>query len=205
MQLQRLVGDGEARVGGDALRHGAERRCIRRARIERRRRPPEQGARGFELRRHVGKLELQRLKFIETPSKGLALAHIERCAVERALGRRRASRRRYSACRRPSAAIAILKPCPSPPRRFRDGTRQSSKLTAWVGCAFQPIFLSAAPSVRPGVPPSTSSAETPPEPSPPVRAITMIDMLGAARARAGNELLFAVQDIIVATPLGPRA
>ena len=56
--------------------------------------------------------------------------------------------------------------------RLASGTRQSSKLTCAVGWAFQPIFFSWAPNERPGVPVSTTKAETPLAPGPPVRAMT---------------------------------
>ena len=68
--------------------------------------------------------------------------------------------------------MAYLKPSPSGPSRFATGTRQFSKITARVGWAFQPILRSFAPKDRPGVPPSTTMAEMPEGPSPPVRAIT---------------------------------
>ena len=71
-----------------------------------------------------------------------------------------------------SPAIAILKPMPSSPSRLATGTRAFSKITARVGCAFQPILRSLAPNERPGVSPSTTSVEMPPGPSPPVRTIT---------------------------------
>src|ERR1700722_9502257 len=71
-----------------------------------------------------------------------------------------------------SKSIAILKPMPSSPRRLATGTRAFSKITARVGCAFQPILRSLAPSDSPGVPLSTTNVEMPPGPSPPVRTIT---------------------------------
>ena len=58
-------------------------------------------------------------------------------------------------------AIAILNPAPSAPNRFSADTRHSSNTTARVGCAFQPILRSLAPSFTPGVPPSTRKVEIP--------------------------------------------
>ena len=66
VELQRVIGDGESRVGGDALGHGAKRRGARRA-------PPPSAAaarqskraRRFEFRGHVGEPKLQRLKLVE--------------------------------------------------------------------------------------------------------------------------------------------
>jgi len=52
------------------------------------------------------------------------------------------------------------------------GTRAFSKITARVGCAFQPILRSLAPSDSPGVSPSITSVEMPPGPLSPVRTIT---------------------------------
>ena len=71
-----------------------------------------------------------------------------------------------------SPAMAKRKPSPSAPMRFAAGTRQSSKLTIAVGCDFQPIFFSFAPNDRPGVPSSTTMADTPFGPGPPVRTMT---------------------------------
>ncbi len=72
-----------------------------------------------------------------------------------------------------SPAMAILKPLPSAPSRFSTGTRAPSKITARVGCAFQPILLLVrAEATRPGVSPGTTSVEMPRGPSPPVRTMT---------------------------------
>ena len=70
-----------------------------------------------------------------------------------------------------SPAMAMRKPMPSAPILFSAGMRQSSKITARVGWAFQPILRSFAPKERPGVPPSTTKVEMPPGPSLPVRAM----------------------------------
>jgi hypothetical protein len=50
------------------------------------------------------------------------------------------------------AAMAILKPCPSPPTMLAAGTRTLSRLTAAVGWLRQPILSSSLPKLRPGVP-----------------------------------------------------
>ena len=68
--------------------------------------------------------------------------------------------------------MANRNPSPSAPIRLATGTRQSSKFTWAVGWAFQPIFFSCAPNERPGVPASTTSAEMPFGPGPPVRTMT---------------------------------
>jgi hypothetical protein len=52
------------------------------------------------------------------------------------------------------------------------GIRAPSNTTCAVGCAFQPILYSSAPKLIPGVSFSTTNAEMPRGPSPPVRAIT---------------------------------
>ena len=71
-----------------------------------------------------------------------------------------------------SPRMAILNPSPSAPIRLATGTRQASKLTTAVGCERQPIFFSALPKPRPGVPFSTRTELIPPGPSPPVRHMT---------------------------------
>ena len=74
-----------------------------------------------------------------------------------------------------SPFIAMPKPVPSPsapPSIASAGTRTPSKITCAVGWAFQPIFCSSAPKLSPGVSFSTTNAEMPRGPSPPVRAIT---------------------------------
>jgi len=68
--------------------------------------------------------------------------------------------------------MAILKPSPSAPMRFSTGTRTPSKMTARVGCTFQPIFFSLAPNESPGASPGMTKVEMPFGPSPPVRTIT---------------------------------
>ena len=70
-----------------------------------------------------------------------------------------------------SPLMAMRKPSPSAPTRLAAGTRQSSKFTWAVGWAFQPILRSGAPKLSPGVPFSTTRAETPLAPSPPVRTM----------------------------------
>jgi hypothetical protein len=51
------------------------------------------------------------------------------------------------------------------------GTRASSKITAAVGWAFQPIFFSCAPKETPGVFFSITRVEMPEAPSSPVRTM----------------------------------
>ena len=68
--------------------------------------------------------------------------------------------------------MAILNPSPSPPTRLAAGTLTPSRITWRVGCAFQPIFFSLAPKLRPGVPLSMRKAEIPRGPLSPVRAMT---------------------------------
>ena len=67
--------------------------------------------------------------------------------------------------------MAMRKPCPSSPSSASSGTRAPSNCTVRVGCAFQPILRSLAPKETPGVSFGTSSADTPPGPSPPVRTM----------------------------------
>ncbi len=98
--------------------------------------------------------------------------------------------------------MAIRNPSPSAPRRLATGTRHPSKRTARVGCAFQPILRSLAPKERPGrvllhhdgrdaLRPRLAGADH-----------ADIEVAGA---RAGDELLFAGQDVMVAVALGACA
>ena len=70
-----------------------------------------------------------------------------------------------------SPAMAMRKPIPSSPRRFSTGTRHSSKITARVGWAFQPILRSFGPKDRPGASDGTTRVEIPFGPASPVRTI----------------------------------
>ena len=67
--------------------------------------------------------------------------------------------------------IAMVNPSPSLPRRLTTGTRQSSKMTAAVGCECQPSFSSCLPNERPVAPFSTTRQEMPFGPLSPVRTI----------------------------------
>src|SRR6185437_13298964 len=62
MKLESLVADGEARVGGETLGHGAELGRLGIGRVELRRRLADHQPRRLELGCHVGKLELHRLE-----------------------------------------------------------------------------------------------------------------------------------------------
>ena len=53
--------------------------------VERGRGAPQQRARGFELGRHVGEAELQRLEFVEPFAEGLALFHVSERLFQRRL------------------------------------------------------------------------------------------------------------------------
>src|SRR5437764_15042409 len=67
---------------------------------------------------------------------------------------------------------AILKPCPSSPRRLDAGMVQSSKISSLVGEECSPILRSVLPKEKPGVPFSTMKQLTPAPPLPAlVRAI----------------------------------
>ena len=81
---------------------------------------------------------------------------------------------------------------PSAPSRLATGTRASSRITARVGWAFQPIFRSFAPKERPGVSFSTTRVEMPDGPPSPVRTIDDVDV---GDAGAGDELLHAVEHV----------
>ena len=96
-----------------------------------------------------------------------------------------------------SPFIAMPKPSPSAPRRLATGTRTSSKITWRVGCAFQPIFFSFGPKLEArGVARNDD------------RADALGPRLAGARhhdvhrrgAGAGDELLRAVQHVVVAVP-----
>ena len=68
-------------------------------------------------------------------------------------------------------AMMALKPRPSSPIRLAAGTRTSSKYSAAVSDAHQPILASGV-RVKPARPRSISSSETPAAPGPPVRTAT---------------------------------
>ena len=70
VELQRLIGDLEARIGHEPFGHGAQHRGVRFLAVERRRRAPQEGARRFQFGRHVGEAELQRLKFVKPFAEG---------------------------------------------------------------------------------------------------------------------------------------
>lgn len=70
------------------------------------------------------------------------------------------------------AFIAMVKPAPASPSRLDTGTRTSSSTTCRVGWAFQPIFRSSGPKLRPAAPAGTTIALMPSGPGPPVRAMT---------------------------------
>ena len=65
--------------------------------------------------------------------------------------------------------MSWAKPDPSGPTRFAAGTRQSEKDSSAVSEQCQPIFSSRRTTVKPGVPRSITSSETPSYPGPPVR------------------------------------
>jgi hypothetical protein len=57
----------------------------------------------------------------------------------------------------------------SGPIRLSTGTRQPSKCSSAVSLAHHPVLFSFLDTVKPGVPRSITSSETPPWPAPPVR------------------------------------
>src|SRR5713101_1651071 len=78
MQLQRIVDDPEADVGGEALAHGGGLRRLGRLDVEQRGGAPDQQPRGVEVGRHVGQLELRRLEVGQRLAELLALDHVAR-------------------------------------------------------------------------------------------------------------------------------
>jgi hypothetical protein len=148
----------KADVGAKTLGHRAQHGGVGILAVERCGGTPDKGSRRLQFGRHVGEAKLQRLEFVEALSKRLALLHVGQRFLQRAL---RAAERTAAILMRPpsSPAIAILKPMPSSPSRFSTGTRAFSKITARVGCAFQPILRSLAPNDTPGVLPSMTSVE----------------------------------------------
>ena len=101
-----------------------------------------------------------------------------------------------------SPFIAMEKPVPSPsapPSIASAGTRTPSKTTWAVGWACQPIFSSLAPKLSPGVPFSTMNAEMP---RGPVTAGAGHHDVDVRCARSGDELLDAVEHIVVAVADG---
>jgi hypothetical protein len=73
--------------------------------------------------------------------------------------------------------MAMVKPSPSPPvsappMRLAAGTRTPSMMTCAVGWAFQPIFCSFGPKLKPGESAGTMNVEMPFGPGSPVRAMT---------------------------------
>jgi hypothetical protein len=65
---------------------------------------------------------------------------------------------------------------PSSPSRFSAGITQSSNWTCEVGCASPAHLVFRRAEGKPGVPSSTSTADMPLGPSPPVRVITEIEI-----------------------------
>ena len=82
MQLQRLIGDFKTDIGAEAFGHGAQHGCIGIPAVERRGCAPDKGPRRLQFGRHVGKPELQRLEFVQAFSECLALAHVGERFVE---------------------------------------------------------------------------------------------------------------------------
>ena len=72
MELQRLVADVEAGVGGEALGHGAMQRRVGIAGVEARGGATHHQPRRLEFGRHVGELELQRLELGERAGRTAA-------------------------------------------------------------------------------------------------------------------------------------
>ena len=103
-----------------------------------------------------------------------------------------------------SPFIAMENPVPSPsapPSIASAGTRTPSKMTCAVGWACQPIFSSLAPKLSPGVPFSTMNAEIP---RGPVTAGAGHHDVDVRRAGPGDELLDAVEHVVVAVADGLR-
>src|SRR5690606_17712101 len=86
MELQRLICDLEAAIGGNALRHRAKRGRIGKLRIEACGSTPKERPRGRKLGLHVGQLELRVLEVGGALAEGLALLCPGNRRVERALG-----------------------------------------------------------------------------------------------------------------------
>ena len=140
-------------------------------RVERRGGAPQERARRFELRRHVGELELQRLEIRDALAEGLALARVGERLVERRL---RAAER-AGADIEPAAvepghgdleADALVR------QAVRDGTRTSSKITC-AGRLRVPahLLLVARRTTGRACPSRSTSVEMPLGPSSPVRTI----------------------------------
>jgi hypothetical protein len=68
-----------------------------------------------------------------------------------------------------NCCMICTKPEPASPTRFATGTRTSANDSSAVSEQRQPILSSRLETVKPGVPRSTTSSETPPYPSSPVR------------------------------------
>ena len=151
--------------------------------------------RGAQLGRHVGEREDDRLLLGERLAEREALVHV--AARARSSAHCAPPSEHAAMLMRPplSADIAILKPWPCAPSMADAGTRTSSRITWRVGCAFQPIFFSFGPNVRPAASPGTRNA----------RDAARAGLAGARHddvdrglAAAGDELLDAGQHVVVA-------
>ena len=86
VQLQGLIGDLEAGVGGEALGHGAKAGGGRIAGVERGGGAAHHQPRGLQLGGHVGELELQRLEILQRPTELAALGEVGLGGFQRQAG-----------------------------------------------------------------------------------------------------------------------
>ena len=98
--------------------------------------------------------------------------------------------------------VAIVQPSPSPPRRFSSGTLQSSKTTSVMTVPFNPIFSSRFPKRSPGVPSSTTKAESPLWPS--FRTGHGKDRIEPGNPSIGDEAFLTIEKIMVLLLFSPR-
>ena len=127
--------------------------------------------RRLDLHRHIGEHELDALERADGLAKRLPLARVVRRHVERGLGH--AGRRRrdvdapaVQAGERDLQSLALG----AEPVRGGNLALIEDQLAGGEAC--RPILRSSLPMLKPGVPSSTTKAETPREPLPPVRAKT---------------------------------
>src|SRR6201993_4961169 len=187
VQLQGFVGDLEAGVGDIAFGHRAQLDLVGAVGVQRTGRPPQQHSRSLQPGSHVRQGKPDGGFIQQGGTERLPLANIGSRFVEGGQrARERAGRDVEPPARRRGPAplsrppplrpfMAMPKPAPSPsapPSIASAGTRTPSRITCAVGWACQPIFSSWAPKLSPSVPFSTTKAEMPRGPSPPVRAIT---------------------------------
>ena len=171
-------------------------------RVERGRGAPEQRARGFELGRHVGEAELQRLELVEAFAERLALLHVG----ERLFERRLRAAERTGADVEPAAVEAGHRDLEADAFFAKPvcGRHAAILENHGAGRLRVPAHLALVRAeLEAGGPAFDHERRNPFRAASPVRAITTIEV--ALVAGAGNELLLPVQHVVIAVADRPRA